>query len=138
MSYTKTNFFLLACAVLCPVLWAAGAGQAESAKPDPAPALTSQQFQGEGIFLQNCSFCHFPHKVSSQSAVRSAEDNPKSTVPGHTIGPDLKGILKGESPMSDQAARTIIQQGFPGQMPGFRYGLDPKEIDAVIAYMKTL
>lgn len=138
MSHRARNFSLAAAAVLCPVLWAAGAGQASTAKATPAPALTKQQYEGEGIFLQNCSFCHFPHKMSSQSTVHSNEENPKSTVQGKTIGPDLKGLFKGDTPMSDQVAKTIIQQGFPGQMPGFRYGLDPKEIDAVIEYMKTL
>jgi mono/diheme cytochrome c family protein len=128
-------FFLLAGALLCPVLWAAGLGQSASSKP--TSALTERQFQGEGLFLQNCSFCHFPHKMSSQSTVTGNEDNAKSTVPGRTIGPDLKGLLRSNT-MSDQAARTIIQKGYPSQMPGFRDSLDSKEIDSIIDYMKTL
>jgi mono/diheme cytochrome c family protein len=29
-------------------------------------------------------------------------------------------------------------QGVPNKMPAFRYGLQPAEIDAIIAYLKTL
>jgi hypothetical protein len=33
--------------------------------------------------------------------------------------------------------RQFIQQGVPAKMPGFRYDLEPKQIDDIIAYLKT-
>ena len=36
-----------------------------------------------------------------------------------------------------EALRQFIQQGIPGKMPGFRYGLDQQQIDDVVAFLKT-
>jgi hypothetical protein len=107
----------------------------------PTQGLTPIQFQGQGLYLQNCSFCHSPHKVSSQSDVHGNFDNPKSTAPGKTICPDLVDFMNGsngKAPPPDRALQVMIQGGFPLKMPGFQYGLAPGEIESLIAYMHTL
>ena len=92
-----------------------------------SPALTQQQTAGRRLFMQNCSLCHL-----------SRSDNLKSTEAGSAYGGDLKGLFKGQKPMTDQAVQAFVQQGLPGKMPGFRYGLKPEEIDTIISYLKTL
>ena len=91
------------------------------------PVLNEQQRLGKGLFMQNCSLCHLPDR-----------DNPKNPVDdGSTVGPLLKGLFRGEKPRREDVVREFIQKGTP-RMPGFRYGLEPKEIDNIIAYLKTL
>jgi mono/diheme cytochrome c family protein len=104
----------------------ARAQQPSGAKP--APSLTQQQREGENLFLQNCSLCHMPHK----------EGNPKTSEEGTSYGPSFKGLFKGPKPvLNDQIARQFITKGTQ-KMPGFQYSLEPKEIDNIIAYLKTL
>ena len=88
--------------------------------------LSEQQGAGRRLFMQNCSFCHLP------------KGNPKSPVKTTTIGPVLDGLFRGEKPRSEEAVRAFIQYGVPQKMPGFQYGLESKEIDQIIAYLKTL
>jgi len=104
-----------------------GTMQAQSNRP-PLPGqrsgLNEQQKRGEGLFLQRCSICHFPKEVK-----------PK-TEP--SVGPDLSGLLKDDKSGNKQkAVRQYILNGGPN-MPGFQYGLEPKEVDDLIAYMKVL
>ena len=100
---------------------------AQSPSSAASPALTDQQKMGKGLFLQNCSLCHLPNRP-----------NVKSTEEGTSVGPRLNGRLSGPKPLPEAVARTFIQKGVEGKMPGFQYGLEPKEIDAIIAYLKTL
>lgn len=62
----------------------------------------------------------------------------KSTETHPGIGPPLDGIFRGDKPLTDVVARTFIQRGVADKMPSFQYGLEPKEIDSIIAYLKTL
>jgi mono/diheme cytochrome c family protein len=89
-------------------------------------ASKEQRKMGENLFINNCSFCHMPRN----------EGNPK-TGEGKTIGPPLKGIMQGPKPVAEAVVRAFILKGSPDKMPGFQYSLAPKEIDAVIAYLKT-
>ena len=77
--------------------------------------------------MQNCSVCHLPILENSKNA---AEE-------GSAIGPLLKGLFRGERPRPEEAVRTFIMRGTP-KMPGFQYGLEQREIDSIIAYLKTL
>jgi mono/diheme cytochrome c family protein len=115
---------LLAFAVLTPIT---GVPQAKQETPTK-PALTEQQRVGKGLFSQNCSLCHSPTKKNEKSV----------TEEGTTIGPRLNGLFSGPKALPDAVAKTFIQRGVPEKMPGFQYGLDAKEIDAIIAYLKTL
>jgi mono/diheme cytochrome c family protein len=136
-------FFMVACAVFFPI---AATAQSRQASAKSAHTLNEQQFAGRGLFLQNCALCHLPEKWDQPNAFvfyggasrAASEYNPKSTAVGPSVGPDLKGLFRGENAMPEQAVRGIIMRGFPNQMPGFRYGLEPKEIDSIIAYLKTL
>jgi hypothetical protein len=49
----------------------------------------------------------------------------------------LSGVLKDASPDQEKAIRQFILTGTEN-MPGFRYGLKPSELDDIIAYLKVL
>ncbi|MSO19685.1 MAG: cytochrome c [Acidobacteria bacterium] len=90
------------------------------------PVLNEQQQAGRGLFLQNCSYCHLPTK-----------ENNKSTAEGTTVGPLLKGLMQGSKPRPEAVVRGFILKG-TAKMPGFQYAFQPKEMDQIIAYLKTL
>src|SRR5262245_9988241 len=72
---------------------------------------------GKRMFEQRCSICHLPP--------------PESTK---TYGP----MLSMETVTGREAVvREIILKGTP-RMPGFQYGLEPKVIDNIITYLKTV
>ena len=86
----------------------------------PRPVLNEQQRRGEALFVQNCPLCHVPSNQKKRMGIQ---------------GPVLQGMF-GEDANED-ALRQYIQQGVPDKMPGFRYALEPKQIDDLIAYLKT-
>lgn len=106
--------------------WIGQAQTGQSASPAAASALNPQQGAGKRLFMQNCSLCHLPRSKNS----KSNEDQ-------HAYGGDLKGLFKGQKPLTEQAVETFIRHGLPKKMPGFQYGLKPEEIDNIIAYLKT-
>ena len=85
--------------------------------------LTEQESRGEGFFLQRCSLCHLPRKLKFGSPP--------------VIGPSLSGQFRDATPDEMKVLRGFILKGGP-DMPGFQYGLEPKEVDDLIAYLKTL
>jgi mono/diheme cytochrome c family protein len=106
------------------------AGQARSKAQDKAVQprstvvqLSDQERRGEGFFLQRCSLCHLPRKLKFGSPP--------------VIGPSLAGLFKDAAPDQMKVLRGFILKGGPN-MPGFQYGLEPREIDDLIAYLKTL
>lgn len=108
---------VMACGVMLPGLLAAQARQ---------PELTPQQSVGKGLFFQNCALCHLPEK----------ENNKSLSEVGKSIGPLLTGIFKKSPAPREEVIRMFIQRGTQ-KMPGFQYGLDAKQIDSIIAYLKT-
>jgi mono/diheme cytochrome c family protein len=91
-------------------------GAAAQALADPS--LNATQLAGRNLFAQHCVVCHVKTLVT---AVR-------------TYGPALsKESLGGQ----DDVMRELIGNGTPN-MPGFKYSLEPGEIGAIIAYLKTL
>jgi mono/diheme cytochrome c family protein len=98
--------------------------QSKAAATAPiAGKLSEQERQGEGLFLQRCSLCHLPRKLKFGSP--------------RVIGPSLSGQFKDASPDQLKILRGFILKGGP-DMPGFQYGLEPVEVDNLIAYLKTL
>jgi len=98
--------------------------QTKTASPLPPPAkLTEDARRGEGLFLQRCSICHLPRKLKFGSPP--------------VIGPILNGQFKDAGPDQMKVLRGFILKGGP-DMPGFQYGLEPGEVDDLIAYLKTL
>jgi mono/diheme cytochrome c family protein len=84
----------------------------------PGPALDATQLAGRNLFTQHCVVCHVKTLIT---AVR-------------TYGPALsKQSLGG----LDDVLREFISNGTQN-MPGFKYSLEPGEIGAIIAYLKTL
>lgn len=84
------------------------------------PALNEQQKSGEALFVQNCTLCHMPSNQKKKLRIQA---------------PPLEGIY-GEN-ADDDGLRQFIQQGVPGMMPAFRFGLEPKQVDDIVAYLKT-
>src|SRR5262245_12196169 len=82
----------------------------------------SDTFRGEALFFQRCALCHL---------------NTGKSGPLPPIGPRLNGVLKDPSPEREAKIRDRIRTGSQG-MPGFRYGLDPKQLDQLVAYLRTL
>jgi mono/diheme cytochrome c family protein len=98
---------------------------AQSKPDDPRPAaqkLNEPERHGENLFLQRCSLCHLPRKLKFGSPP--------------VVGPSLAGQFKDATPEELKTLRGFILKGGP-DMPGFQYGLEPKEIDDLIAYLKT-
>ena len=126
-SYRNILLALLAFVIAAPLTLAAQS-KGEGGSGNGAAALNEVQRTGKRLFSQNCALCHTPTKKNSK--------NP--TDGGTTIGPRLNGLFTGPKALPDAVARTFIQKGVADKMPGFQYGLEPKEIDAIIAYLKTL
>jgi mono/diheme cytochrome c family protein len=88
-----------------------------------AEKLNEQEMRGEGLFLQRCSLCHLPRKLKFGSPP--------------VIGPSLGGQFKDATPDQQKVLRGFILKGGP-DMPGFQYGLEPKDVDDLVAFLKTL
>jgi mono/diheme cytochrome c family protein len=88
-----------------------------------AEKLNEQEKRGEGLFLQRCSLCHLPRKLKFGSPP--------------VVGPSLSGQFKDATPDQQKILRGFILKGGP-DMPGFQYGLEPKEVDDLVAFLKTL
>lgn len=98
--------------------------QSKSATAAPAAQkMSDEQKRGEGLFLQRCSICHLPRKLKFGSPP--------------VVGPSLSGQFRDANSDQMKILRGFILKGGP-DMPGFQYGLDPKEVDDLIAYLKTL
>jgi mono/diheme cytochrome c family protein len=81
-------------------------------------SLSEKQKLGQRIFQQRCSICHTQAMIISKP-----------------YGPLLnKEILDGR----ESSVRATISEGETGLMPGFKYGMQPFEIDAIIEYLKTV
>jgi mono/diheme cytochrome c family protein len=85
---------------------------------DTTAPLNDQQVFGRRVFKQRCAVCHLP------------------PVPGAKVyGPTLfKELIAG----NEVSIRDIIMNGSKGKMPGFKYGLEKPEVDAIIEYLKTV
>lgn len=83
----------------------------------PAQAQTPQELEGLRHFNQSCRVCH------AHSALKAPQYGPRLS----------RASLNGD----EQAMRTVIANGTP-RMPGFRYHFRPSEIDAIVAYLKTV
>jgi mono/diheme cytochrome c family protein len=124
----RTSYIILASVLGLAVLGFAGAESLSAQNQAVATSsnvkkLSEQESRGEGLFLQRCSLCHLPRKLKFGSPP--------------VIGPSLSGQFKDAAPEEVKILRGFILKGGP-DMPGFQYGLDSKEVDDLIAYLKTL
>jgi mono/diheme cytochrome c family protein len=82
------------------------------------PALSDRELLGMRLFNQSCRVCHTKPQVTSPAQ----------------YGPVLsRSSLGGQ----DEVMRELIGNGTP-RMPGFKYSFDPAQIDAIVAYLKTV
>jgi mono/diheme cytochrome c family protein len=79
--------------------------------------LGVKELLGMRLFNQSCRVCHTkPQLTSPQYAPALSRE---------TFGGDASTL------------REVISNGTP-RMPGFKYHFEPAEIDAVVAYLKTV
>ena len=80
-------------------------------------ALDDQQLLGMRLFNQSCRVCHA---------------KPQMTSP--LYGPELSQNSGGGQ---EALMREVISNGTP-RMPGFKYHFEPDQIEAIVAYLKTV
>lgn len=124
---TGTGLWYLICVVLVIGLGFFGGelvyGPSQTkAAPEKDTVLADK---GSGLFRKNCAMCHFTDKSERK------------------VGPGLKGIFDKENlPVSGQeVTKTNVRKQIltPYEnMPPFEDKLTEKEIDAILAYLKTL
>ena len=110
----------------------AGRVSAQSHRAAPfedSSTLSDQEKRGKHIFLQRCSFCHL-----AKYTKESEWSEPAAYPP---MQPPLAGLLKGASADKEKGVREFILKGSE-KMPGYQYGLEPRDMDDLIAYMKNL
>jgi mono/diheme cytochrome c family protein len=79
--------------------------------------LTDTQLHGRQLFAQSCGICHLPPESGAK-----------------TFGPPLNKAAGGGD---DDIMREYILNGTP-RMPSFKAYLKPADIDAIIAYVRTV
>jgi mono/diheme cytochrome c family protein len=79
--------------------------------------LDETQLLGRQVFAQSCGICHLQPSLGVK-----------------TYGPPLNKAAAGGS---DEVMRAFIVNG-TDRMPAFKYYLKPAEIDAIIAYVRTV
>jgi mono/diheme cytochrome c family protein len=80
-------------------------------------ALNEQQRLGQTLFTQSCGVCHL-----------------KPQITANTFGPTLS---KDSAGGREDVMRETITNGTP-RMPGFKHTFEPAQIDAIVAYLKTV
>ena len=95
--------------------WSAAAPAAFAQAPDAS--FNDNQKLGLRLFSQSCGVCHTPVQQRARQ-----------------FGP----VLSRESLGGDEELmREYISNGTP-RMPGFRYNFEPEQINAIVAYLKTV
>ena len=91
---------------------------AQQDKSGSPVTLNETQILGRRVYQQRCAICHT-----------------ESTPGARRYGPVLsKELVDG----NEDTIRDFIINGSKGKMPGFKYGLEPSEIDAIVEYLKTV
>ena len=79
--------------------------------------LDDKQLLGMRLFNQSCRVCHTKPQMASP-----------------LYGPALSQKSLGGQ---DDVMREVISNGTP-RMPGFKHHFEPAQIDAIVAYLKTI
>ena len=104
-------------AALLVLLFAAWPQSASAQQAGTGDSLDDTQKLGRQVFVQSCGVCHLPPSLNAR-----------------TFGPVLN---KGSGNGDDEIVRGLIMNGTPN-MPAFKYYLNKSEIDAIIAYVRTV
>ena len=109
----RVGIALILSALVLPVLPRSVLAQGAAA---PAP-LDDTQKLGQRLFYQSCVVCHVKPQITSGQ-----------------YGPVLsKETLGGQ----EEALRAFISNG-TARMPGFKFQFEPSQINAIVAYLKTM
>ena len=108
---------VLLCAVCVTVL----ASGLSAQQPSASTATPTTIESGKKLFVQRCSVCHMP---------------PLGPGEPRSYARSLAGFVKSRD--TEATARQIVQKGIPTRMPGFQFGLEPGQIDQIVAYLSTL
>ena len=87
-------------------------------EPNPKSTLTEAEREGRRVYQRKCAVCHVP---AAAHAMRYAPELFKTLVAGR-----------------EDFIYKIIMDGKGDRMPGWKHTLQPKQIHAVIDYLKTL
>jgi mono/diheme cytochrome c family protein len=105
------------CVARLPFLYAAWFLGISAHPAATQPTLNDKQLLGMRLFNQSCRVCHAKPQLTSAQ-----------------YGPALsKDSLGGQ----EDVMREFIMNGTP-RMPGFKYHFEPNQIDAIVAYIKTV
>src|SRR5438045_1403898 len=99
-------------------LFLVSAGSHQALAQGAAASLNDQQKLGQRLVVQHCSLCHVRASITGDER----------------IGPELS---RASASGNDDALRETISNGTP-RMPGFKLQFEPAQIDAIIAYLKTV
>lgn len=124
-------------AVLAGLIWLALPRLNARATPPTASAVVSAQVAGgQQLYEANCQTCH-----GGPTGGAMMDYPPKHNANGHTwhhADCELTEIIKtGAGPMIDMMREMMAPPGAP-TMPAWREKLTDGEIDAVLAYIKTM
>src|SRR5437867_9887565 len=97
--------------IFLAVLGAPLSAAAQSTGPD------ARELEGMRHFNQSCRVCHIKPQLASPQ-----------------YAPPLSRVSLGGQ---EEALRVFIANGTP-KMPGFKYHFKPAEIEAIVAYLKTI
>ena len=100
-----------------PALLILLAASAPAAYAQQAGDLNTTQLLGRQVFAQSCGVCHLQPSLGVK-----------------TYAPMLN---KTSAAGNDEVMRAFIVNG-SDRMPAFKYYLKPAEIDAIVAYIKTV
>jgi mono/diheme cytochrome c family protein len=78
---------------------------------------SEQQRLGQTLFTQSCGVCHLKPQIIAK-----------------TFGPALSQEAAGGR---EDVMRDVIMNGTP-RMPGFKLTFAPAQVDAIVAYLKTV
>ena len=81
------------------------------------PPLDDTQKLGQSLFVQSCGVCHLKPQLTS---VQFAPVLSRESLGGQ-----------------EDVMRQVIANGTP-RMPGFKHHFEPPQIDAIVAYLKTI
>jgi mono/diheme cytochrome c family protein len=98
-------------------LFAAAFCTGASAQQATPVALNAAQALGQKTYAQHCGVCHT-----------------KPTILSPYYGPALSKDIVNHN---EDVLRDFISNGTE-RMPGFKYSLQPKQIDAIVQYLKTV
>ena len=88
--------------------------RAQSSSPQAAVALSEEGQKGHSLFDRNCAHCHGDDARGDE-------------------GPNLYNLRK-----SDARITAIVKGGIKGEMPSFAKKFNDGDIQALIAYLRTL